>query len=322
MSSSAPSVDLSSEFAAEVRAGLGHDGQKTLPSKYLYDDIGSLLFEVICLLPEYGVTRADERVLRGHADEIAERMGFPAHVVELGAGTGKKTRWILGPLCRRQPTIYYPIEISPAALEICRQELASLESLTFKGFEGTYLKGMEEVGAQRPKGESLAVLFLGSTLGNFDGGEAEWFLSQVQRSMMPGDALLLGTDLVKPLAQLLPAYNDSLGITAAFNLNVLARMNRDLGANFDLSRFRHDARYNSKASRIEMHLVSEVDQSVSISHCDLVVSFRKGETIRTESCRKFKLDEALQMAKRTGFRCKAQWIDEEWPFAVSLFVAV
>ena len=162
-------MDLVSEFAADVRAGLGGSGQKTLPSKYLYDDIGSLLFEVICLLPEYGVTRAEGRVLRGHADEIADRMGFPAHVVELGAGTGKKARWILGPLCRRQPTTYYPIDISPAALEICRRELASLESLTFKGFGGTYLKGMEEVGAQRPKGKSLAVLFLGSTLGNFDG---------------------------------------------------------------------------------------------------------------------------------------------------------
>lgn len=322
MSSSAPSVDLGSEFAADVRAGLGGSGQKTLPSKYLYDDIGSLLFEVICLLPEYGVTRADERVLRGHADEIAERMGFPAQVVELGAGTGKKTRWILGPLCRRQPTTYYPIEISPAALEICRQELASLESLTFKGFEGTYLKGMEEVGAQRPRGKSLAVLFLGSTLGNFDGGGAESFLCEVQRSMIPGDALLLGTDLIKPLAQMLPAYNDSLGVTAAFNLNVLARMNRKLGANFDLTRFRHDARYNPQASSIEMHLVSEVDQSVSIPHCDLEVSFRKGETIWTESCRKFKLDEVPRMAERTGFRCEAQWTDEEWPFAVSLFVAV
>ena len=322
MSSSAPSVDLVSEFAADVRTGLGGSGQKTLPSKYFYDDVGSLLFEVICLLPEYGVTRAEERVLRGHADEIAERMGFPAHVVELGAGTGKKPRWILGPLCRRQPTTYYPIDISPSALEICRRVLASLESLTFKGFEGTYLKGMEEVGAQRPKGKSLAVLFLGSTLGNFDGGGAESFLCEVQRSMIPGDGLLLGTDLVKPLAQMLPAYNDSLGVTAAFNLNVLARLNREMGANFDLTRFRHDARYNPQASGIEMHLVSEMNQSVFIRQCDLEVSFRKEETIWTESCRKFKPDEVARMAERTGFRCEAQWIDEEWPFAVSLFVAV
>ena len=311
-----------SEFSADVRAGLGHAGQKTLPSKYLYDEVGSALFEVISLLPEYGLARADERLLRGNAEEITQRMGYPAQVAELGAGAGKKTRWILEPLCRRHTTAYYPIEISPAALERCRRELDSLESLSFQGIEATYLKGMEDLGTRRQREKPLAVLFLGSTLGNFDGGGSETFLRAVRRYLIPDDQLLLSTDLEKPPAKMLPAYNDALGVTAAFNLNVLARLNRELGANFDLIQFRHDARYNPQASRIEMHLVSEVDQSVSIRQCDLEVSFRKEETIWTESCHKFKPDEVARMAGRTGFRCEAQWIDEEWPFAVSLFVAV
>ncbi len=313
------SSDLISEFGTDVRVGLGRSGQKTLPSKYLYDDIGSLLFEVICLLPEYGLTRADERILKGQADEIADRMRYPAQVTELGAGTGKKSRWILETLCRRQPTTYYPIEISSGALDICHCRLACLESLTFKGFKGTYLGGLKEVSKQRSKGESLAVLFLGSTIGNFDVDQAQSFLCEVQRNMVSGDVLLLGTDLKKPLVRLLPAYNDSLGMTAAFNLNLLARINHELGANFDLTKFQHDARYNSQTSSIEMHLVSDVGQSVFVSHSDLEVSFHKGETIWTESCRKFELEEVFRMAKKTGFRCKAQWVDEEWPFAVSLF---
>ena len=322
MPSSSSAVDWMSEFAADVRAGLGHAGQKTLPSKYLYDEVGSALFEVISLLPEYGLTRADERLLRGYAEEITQRMVYPAQVAELGAGAGKKTRWILEPLCRRHTTTYYPIEISPAALERCRRELDSLESLSFQGIEATYLKGMEDLSTRRQREKPLAVLFLGSTLGNFDGGGSETFLRALRRYLIPDDQLLLSTDLEKPPAQMLPAYNDALGVTAAFNLNMLARLNRELGANFDLTRFRHDARHNPQASRIEMHLVSEVDQSVSIRRCDLKVSFRKEETIWTESSHKFKPDEVARMAGRTGFRCEAQWIDEEWPFAVSLFRAV
>src|SRR6202521_1364243 len=156
------------EFASEVRAGLARLGQKELPSKYLYDDVGSALFEVISHLPEYGLTRADERLLRRHADDIVERLATPVSVAELGSGSGRKTRHILEALCRRQRTSYYPIEISPSALAMCERELRDIESVSILGFEREYLDGLLEVAAQRSPGQHLLVLFLGSTIGNFD----------------------------------------------------------------------------------------------------------------------------------------------------------
>jgi L-histidine N-alpha-methyltransferase len=160
----------SADFASDVRAGLDRDGQKELPSKYFYDDVGSALFEVISLLPGYGLTRADERLLRRHAAEMVNRIPSTVVVAELGSGNGKKTRWILEALSRRQATFYYPVEISPAALARCRQELADLESLSIIGVESEYLDGLREVATSREPGQHLLVLFLGSTIGNFDRG--------------------------------------------------------------------------------------------------------------------------------------------------------
>src|SRR6266851_3644564 len=213
------------EMGAEVRAGLTKPGQKELPSKYLYDDVGSALFEAISVIPEYGLTRADERLLRKFAAEIVAYLPSPVLVAELGSGSGKKTRWILQALSRRQRTTYYPIEISPTALAQCEKELGQIDSVSIVGYERSYLDGLLEVAAGRRAGESLLVLFLGSNIGNFDRLAGEDFLGEVRRRLAPGDGMLLGTDLVKPAPQLLAAYDDPIGVTAAFNLNLLARLN-------------------------------------------------------------------------------------------------
>jgi len=314
-------TNVNYEFAAEVRDGLTRAEQKELPSKYLYDDVGSALFEVISHLPEYGLTRADERLLQRHASEIVERLDAPVAVAELGSGSGKKTRWILEALSRWQRTFYYPVEISRSALLMCQRELSDIDSLSIVGFEREYLDGLLEVAAHRQRGQTLFVLFLGSTIGNFDRPAGVKFLAEVRRILQPGDSLLLGTDLEKSNAQLLKAYDDELGVTAAFNLNLLARINRELDADFDLGQFVHTARINREARSVEMHLQSRRRQTVRIPAADLRVEFMEGETIWTESSHKYSVDEVFQMARNAGFSCQAQWIDEQWPFAESLLIA-
>jgi len=309
------------EFAAEVRAGLTKPGQKELPSKYLYDEVGSSLFEVICHLPEYGLTRADERLLRRHSRDIVERLAAPVAVAELGSGSGKKTRHILEALCRRQRTAYYPIEISRSALVMCERELSDIESISILGFEREYLDGLLEVAAQRRPGQHFLVLFLGSTIGNFDRSAGLQFLAEVRRILQPGDSLLLGTDLLKSDSQLLAAYDDELGVTAAFNLNLLVRINRELDADFDLAQFEHVAKINRDERSVEMHLRSLCQQTVHIPAADICVDFLEGETIWTESSHKYSQQEIFQMAETTGFRCEAQWLDDDWPFAENLLVA-
>jgi dimethylhistidine N-methyltransferase len=309
-----------SDFAADVRSGLLKP-QKELLSKYLYDDVGSGLFEVISVLPEYGLTRADERVLRENAYDIVERLPGLVIVAELGSGSGKKTRWILKALCRRQPTSYCPIEISPTALAMCRRELGDIDCISIVGFEREYLEGLEEVAARRKAGQHLFVLFLGSTIGNFDRPAGVMFLRQIREALEPGDTLLLGTDLLKPVPQLLKAYDDPLGVTAAFNLNLLARINRELEGDFDMEQFEHVALFNRDARSVEMHLRSRRAQIVSIPASGLTVRFTEGETIWTESSHKYTREDVREMAAATGFRCEAQWVDREWPFAESLLVA-
>ena len=309
------------EFAVDVRDGLAKPGQKELLSKYLYDDVGSALFEVISHLPEYGLTRADERLLRRHGHDIVERLATPVSVAELGSGSGRKTRHILEALCRRQRTTYYPIEISPSALAMCERELRDIESISIVGFEREYLDGLLEVAAHRSTGQHLLVLFLGSTIGNFDRSAGIRFLVEVRRILQPGDSLLLGTDLEKSGVQLLAAYDDALGVTAAFNLNLLARINSELDADFDLAQFKHVARINHEARSVEMHLRSMCRQTVHVPAAELLVEFLEGETIWTESSHKYSPQEVFSMASTAGFRCEAQWIDEQWPFAENLLIA-
>ncbi len=310
-----------SDFADAVREGLTKPGQKELPSKYLYDEVGSALFETICVLPEYGLTRADARLLQKHSREIVARLPSPIHVAELGSGSGKKTRWILEALSLRQRTYYYPIEISSSALAACQKELGQIDLVSIVGYEKPYLEGLQAVAQRRDAGEHLLVLFLGSTIGNFDRQASEVFLREVREILQDGDALLLGTDLEKKVEDQLLAYDDPAGVTSAFNLNLLARINRELGANFDLTCFRHEARWNAAERRIEMHLRSTRRQCVTISAAGLRVMLDEGETIWTESSHKYRLENVVNMAERTGFRCDGQWIDEEWPFAQNLLVS-
>ena len=310
-----------SEFAADVRESLTKPGQRELPSKYLYDEVGSTLFEAISVLSEYGLTRADTRLLQKYAAEMVGRLPLPIRVAELGSGSGKKTRWILEALSKRQRTYYFPIEISPHALAACEKELAQIDLVSVLGYEQPYLEGLRSVAQGRDERDYLLVLFLGSTIGNFDRDAAELFLREARATLRPGDALLLGTDLEKNVELQLLAYDDPAGVTAAFNLNLLARINRELGADFDLSCFRHEARWNYSQRRIEMHLRSTCRQSVHIPAANLRVVLNEDETIWTESSHKYKAEEIPEMARRTGFRCDAQWLDTEWPFAQNLLIA-
>jgi len=308
-------------FAADVRAGLTRPGQKELPSKYLYDALGSKLFEAICELPEYGLTRADERLLRTYANEIASRLPGDVVVCELGSGSGRKTRWILEAVARRRKVRYFPVEISRDALNVCRRELSDIESVAIVGLEREYLEGLREVAGRREEGQRMLVLFLGSTIGNFSPPADTTFLREIRQILKAGDALLLGTDLEKPVAQLVDAYDDALGVTAAFNRNLLARINRELKADFVLGQFTHQAVFNSATSSVEMHLRSRRRQTVAIPRAGLTVDFQAGETIWTENSHKYSLNEIRRKTADAGFRCEAQWIDHGWPFAESLLMA-
>jgi dimethylhistidine N-methyltransferase len=296
-------MPASAAYSAEILDGLTDPVQKRLPSSLLYDDAGTALFEAITHLDEYGLTRADERVILAHADEIAARMPGDTAVAELGSGTGRKTRAIVDAL--RSPA-YFPIDVSRSALATCERNLGDLT--TVYPIEADYLDGLARVAA-RP----LLVLFLGSTIGNFDRATALVFLRSLRGLLRAGDALLLGADLIKPLPQVLAAYDDAVGVTAAFNRNVLARLNRECGAGFDLRLWQHEARWNAKDTSVEMHLRTAVEQTVHIS--GVTVRFAAGETIWTESSRKFDPEELPRLAQQTGFTPEAMWVDEEWPFA-------
>jgi L-histidine N-alpha-methyltransferase len=312
------------EFAADVLAGLIDSPRKTLPSQYLYDDIGSALFEVLTLLPEYGLTRADSRLLARHSEAIVAELPRDLLIAELGSGCGTKTRHVLEAAVDRQASDtvrYFPIDISPAALQQCRRALESIPGVEIRSLEASYLQGLSETVLRRHAGQAILLLFLGSTIGNFSLPAARGFLRQIRVALQPGDALLLGADLVKPKQQMLDAYDDPIGATAAFNLNLLARINRELGGEFDLRSFRHLARWNERQSRIEMHLQSRIDQRVHIADLDRAIVFRKRETIWTESSHKFRPKQIASMAERAGFECRGQWIDREWPFAESLLIA-
>lgn len=306
-------------FAEAVADGLTRRRQKTLPASWLYDEVGSALFETITVLPEYGLTRADARLLARASGEIVRASGHPDLVVELGSGTGMKTRHILAAAARTGRIEYRPIDISRAALDNCANALDSVERVRIEPIEATYLHGIDEAMRERRREQRALLLFLGSTIGNFSRSEAALFLRRVRGRMRPGDHLLLGADLVKPRATLLRAYDDPAGVTAAFNRNILARINRELDGQFDLANFSHEARYNERYSRIEMHLRSRLAQKVWIGALDLAVPFAAGETIWTESSHKFRAEEIARMGERTGWRGVRQWLDCEWGFAETLF---
>jgi dimethylhistidine N-methyltransferase len=302
-----------SPFARDVAEGFARP-QKTIPASWLYDDLGSALFEAITLLPEYGLTRADSGLLAAAADSIVAAAGYPGQIVELGSGSGSKTRHILEAAA---PVDYAPIDISAAALAACRSTLSAVPGVTMNPVESTYLDGIERALDDKP----ALILFLGSTIGNFGKPEAEAFLHQIRSRVKPGDAFLVGADLVKDRRRLIAAYDDALGITAAFNLNLLVRINRELGGSFQVADFAHEARYHPPAARIEMHLRSRRAHTVRIDALDLEVKFREGETIWTESCHKFEAEEIRQIGQRAGWQTVRQWIDSDWGFSETLFRA-
>jgi dimethylhistidine N-methyltransferase len=314
----APVFTPDNAFACDVAKGLTHK-RKWMHASWLYDEIGSALFEVITLLPEYGLTRADTRLLASAAGEFFRDADRPRLLVELGSGSGAKTRHILDAAGRCGPVTYLPIDISRTALDLCVNALSSMNAVRVEPIEATYLDGIDLALNHRRAGERAMILFLGSTIGNFNRTKAATFLRDVRSRMQPGDSLLLGADLVKSRDRLLLAYDDPAGVTAAFNLNLLARINRELGGHFDLTRFAHEARYNEHWSRVEMHLRSRIAQKVRIDGLDISISFARGETIWTESSHKFRAPDIARLGERAGWSCARQWVDREWGFAETLF---
>ncbi|MFZ0591106.1 MAG: L-histidine N(alpha)-methyltransferase [Bryobacteraceae bacterium] len=307
-----------SGFAADVIAGLVKSAKKKLPPQYFYDGLGSRLFEAITLLPEYGLTRADRRVLARCAKEIAESLGSPCLVAELGSGSGKKTSHILGAIA--EPALkYYPIDVSDEALSTCSNELASFADI--EPIHADYLEGVTQLSRLRPQRSRLLLLFLGSSVGNFEPEQRIEFLRKLHTHLRPGDLFLLGVDLVKNIDDMLAAYDDPLGVTASFNMNVLARMNRELQANFNLRAFVHRAVWNACERRIEMHLASLMHQTVTFPSLGVSADFAPGETIWTESSHKFTMEDLQESAIASGFKVLNTWVDEEWPFAESLWEA-
>jgi L-histidine N-alpha-methyltransferase len=309
-----------SGFLADVCAGLCRDGQKTLPPKYLYDELGSMLFDAITRLPEYGVWRAERRLLEAHAGTIAVSSGAGL-VVELGSGSADKTRCVLEALLDHRPVTYCPVEISQTALDHVQRALADLDTLEIRGIAREYLTGIEVALRQREPGVPALVLFLGSSLGNFDPLASFRFLQSIRRMLAPGDGMLLGADLEKPESRLIAAYDDALGVTAAFNLNLLVRMNRELDADFHLPNFRHRVRFDRARRNVEMHIESLRDQEVLIGSGGFTVTLRSGETIHTENSHKYSTAEIEDLMRGSGFRRTEHWCDHDWQFATGLYMA-
>jgi L-histidine N-alpha-methyltransferase len=315
---------LAAQFAADVARDL-QLSPKQLQSKYLYDPLGSSLFEAICRLPWYRITRAENRLLARHAgavvNAIADTPG--ATIVELGCGSGEKLAMLAEALQARGGSAHvHLIDISSQALEQTEQRLTRLDHFSVMGHQSTYEEGLRRAAAARDMDRPMLVLLLGSNIGNFDAPAALDFLRGIRLSLEPGDLLLLGADLLKPEPDLLLAYDDPLGVTAAFNRNLLVRVNNELGGNFNLDAFGHVAVWNAQAQRIEMHLESRAAQTVTIPAAGLTIDFAAGERIWTESSYKYTPEQIDQMGADTGFLTRDQWLDEKAGFALTLFAAV
>jgi L-histidine Nalpha-methyltransferase len=312
----------SSPVAVEVLNGLT-ERPKTLSPWLFYDEAGSRLFEEITELPEYYVTRTERQILAQHADEIvaAAAGGRNLSMIELGAGTATKTGLLLNAAVGLQGSVtYYPIDVSETALEEARTRLEEeLPRVTVEPIVADYTEGMRQSGASQA-GRRL-VLYIGSSIGNFSPADAIEVLRGVRAQLMPGDCLLLGTDMVKDVNLLLAAYDDAAGVTARFNMNVLVRINRELDANFNPKLFRHRARWNEGHSRIEMHLESLLAQKVALRALDMEVRFSLGETIHTENSYKFTDQRVTALLTRAGFKLQRQWSDPEKWFTVYLAAA-
>lgn len=304
-----PEETVSETFAEAVRAGLTAD-PRTLPCRYFYDAAGSALFEEICELPEYYLTRTEDAILRDHADAMLAGFGEPPALVELGSGSSMKTRRLIGAaLDAYGDLLYVPIDVSPTILESSAHDLVrDFPHLRVTGYAGDYRGSLVEIARRlrRPK----CLLFLGSSLGNYEDVEALELLEGIVRAMRPGDRFLLGTDLAKDRATLEAAYDDSRGVSAEFNRNLLRRINRELGGDFDPMGFDHRATYRPERGRVEMHLVSRKAQRVRIPGADLEIAFAEGDAIHTESAHKYTPERLASLAERAGFVEDAAWTDD------------
>jgi dimethylhistidine N-methyltransferase len=312
--------DPLANLADDVRKGLAAQPKRFLP-KYFYDELGSQLFEAICLLPEYYLTRAENEIFQRYASEIVAAVDGQITLVEMGSGSASKTRLIIETILQRQSQlVFMPVDISRSAIESSsRILLQSYPRLTIDAYAADYFTGLAELG-KKPRKRTLA-LFLGSNISNFDIDEALRFLRAMRSVLNKGDALLLGADLKKDPAILEAAYNDALGVTSAFNLNVLARINRELGGTFDLHKFKHLAFYNEAMGRIEIYIESLFNQTVRIEKLDLEVEFAMGELIHTENSYKYDLDGIARLASETGFSCSRTWLDSQERFSSNLLLA-
>ena len=301
-----------SSFAEEVRNGLSST-PKQLPPRYFYDALGSALFIAITELREYYVTRAETEVLQRYAGEIARAIGPVTRLIELGSGNARKTHLLIDAMVSRQPPLrYQPVDVDAALLESSSREITMrFPSVTVEALAGDY----DDVSTLGTISGRTAVLFLGSSIGNLDHTEAAGLLRGVRQILSPGDVLLVGFDLVKATSVIEAAYNDALGVTASFNLNLLARINRELGANFDLTAFAHRAFFNEAESRIEMHLVSRRRQSVDIAALPLEVRFEDGETIHTENSYKYDIVVIESLAAAARLTVERTWTDSQGWFA-------
>lgn len=301
-------------FLTDVVEGLSAP-RKRLSPKYFYDRAGSRLFDRIAELPEYYPTRTELAIMRQSAREMAARCGPRCLLAELGAGSLVKVRLLLDQLDR--PAAYVPVDVSGEHLRAAAKQLAAeYPTLDVRPVVADFTRSfaLPPIPAAR-----RVVYFPGSTLGNFDPHEADALLRSVARLVGPGGGLLLGVDLRKDVAVLEAAYNDTDGVTAAFNLNLLARINRELGADFDLDAFRHRAFYNRELSRVEMHLVSHREQKAHVA--GRTIHFRPGETIHTENSHKYDLGELTERAARCGLRAVEWWTDPRGYFAVGYLTA-
>jgi L-histidine Nalpha-methyltransferase len=296
-------------FRRDVLLGLG-DPRKHLPCKYLYDERGSALFETICELDEYYLTRTEVAILHGHVAEMAEAIGPDCEIIELGSGSGLKTRLLLQHLA--QPRAYLPVDISTESLARFASELSSLfPDLEIVPIHDDFTRDFDLPSTTAAR---RVVYFPGSTIGNFRPAAAQRLLRSIAFLVGPGGGLLIGFDLDKDESIVWPAYNDGRGISAAFNLNMLARINRELGADFDLEAFQHRADYRRSEERVELSLVSRIAQTVRVSGRRF--TFEAGEPIHTEDSYKYTPDHFARLTRRAGFSIDRQWVDENRYFCV------
>ncbi len=302
---------VTSPFADDVRHSLQLTPRQ-LPSVYLYDALGSALFDAICELPWYGITRAETRLLASHREEIFAHLPGLTRIVELGPGDGRKLRTLVEGTSNALTA--HLVDVSAEALARAAHTLSEAHHVDVVTHQASFEDGLETIGGD----DRTLVLFLGSNIGNFDPAASAALLERIRASLAPGDALLIGADLVKRERDFLLAYNDPLGVSAAFNLNVLLRINRELGGNFDLRAFRHRALWNAAGSRVEMFVVSTRAQHVRIEAIDLDIDLEDSEAIWTESSYKYTAEGVRNQLHTAGFEPVAQWIDGDDAFALTL----